>query len=119
MAEEERVDTGSHGCFCTMLYDDLQRRNWSSRAERMDPSLDLEAECMKPQKMILESARQRLGPVLKAAGVAGHGHSAPSAQHGRSAPLLSGSHEPDLRATLRGLMTPDGDQTPHQGECVG
>lgn len=67
LAEEERGEGGHVSRFLTILYDDLQRKSWSHRSERKDPGLDIAVEAQKPQRTILEAARQRLGPVLKAA----------------------------------------------------
>jgi hypothetical protein len=68
LAEEQRLSEEGTP-FLALVYDDLRRRNWASRAERKDSSLDILKESALRDEPILLAAKQRLGQVLSAAGV--------------------------------------------------
>ena len=55
------------------LYDDLQRRQWSRRAEKRDPGLAIAVECRLVDKVLMETVESRLSTVLTAAGMSGYG----------------------------------------------
>ena len=65
LVEEERCD--GRGPQLAILYDELLRRQLERRAQKGDPTLDVEAMMSEPDKSVLAAARQRLDSVLKAA----------------------------------------------------
>ena len=73
VSEENRVSCNHHVALA-VTYDELRRRNWQDRAGRCDADLDIEKECWKIDKDLLETARGRLDHVVSMAGMKGQSH---------------------------------------------
>ena len=84
LAEQERQK--GHPPFLAFVYEELMRKNWSRRAEKSDPDLNISQEIQRVDKDVLDIARHRLGEVLKEAGMDGSIEHAPSASRTTEAP---------------------------------
>ena len=76
-----------------ILYDEMRRKNWASRAERGDPTLDISTEAWSIDEELLKSVGSRLQHTLEAAGVAKAVLPEPSSS---STALLHASRESSL-----------------------
>ena len=69
LAEQERMKGNLP--FLAFLYEELLRKSWARRAEKGDPSLNIEVESQKLDKDLVDIARHRLIEVMKEAGLSG------------------------------------------------
>ena len=72
LSEEARVAGKSQ--YLAILYDDLVRRDWASRAIKKDPALSISVEATVLNERIYEVAKTRLSQVLEGAGVRAEGN---------------------------------------------
>ena len=76
--EEEKHTSSS---YTALLYDDMVRKSWARRAERCDPTFDMEVMTKVIDAPILAAARSRILMVLGAAGISDTGASTGTGQN--------------------------------------
>ena len=65
----ENLRTAGESPYIALIYDEMARRSWESRARRRDTTFDLSMAVVEVNPPILASARARVAATLRAAGV--------------------------------------------------
>ena len=94
--ELDKRSNAKHSTVHALLYDELRRRDWARRAERKDPTLNIDKEAWVIDDEILKAVGTRMQTTMVAAGLSHNADASGSGNAGDALAALAGSRESAL-----------------------